>query len=179
MKYCPKCSKVFNDSHTVCEHCKKPLQNTVGSSDPVCVISADGFERERIVAALKDNGVPCTEKMCKKERSADAVTGVNAASVEILVPYAALEKANDILIGIGAIKLDDEQILNEDSTEDDNSVDESKEEKEISSKKRIAIRIFSAILLVVVACALIWGLDYIISFIQNLFGLTNTTNVNL
>lgn len=172
MKYCPNCARIFEDNIKTCSECKKALVKNAGLSDPVCIISADGFERERIVAALKDNGVPCTEKLQKKERSADIVTGVNSAKVDILVPFAAYDNARDILIGIGAIKIDEEQIIDENS-------EAAEAEPEKDGKKHIALKIITCILVVAVACTVIWGLDYIIYFVQQLFGWTNTTNVNL
>lgn len=124
MKYCAHCCTLF-ERGAICPDCKRELKKEIKHSDPVTVIRADGFERERIVAALRDNGVPCVEQFDKKERSADAVTGKLAAKVKIEVPFAALEQAKDILVGIGAVKLEGEKVLENESmpsgTSDENS----------------------------------------------------------
>ena len=112
MKYCPHCTTLYQRG-AVFPECMRPLTNEIQENDPVCVISADGFERERIVAALRDSGIPCVERMSKKERSADAVTGKLAAKVKIQVPYGAYAQAKDILIGIGAIHTDAQIIPDE------------------------------------------------------------------
>lgn len=114
MKYCAHCCTLF-ERGAICPDCKRELKKEIKHSDPVTVIRADGFERERIVAALRDNGVPCVEQFDKKERSADAVTGKLAAKVKIEVPFAALEQAKDILVGIGAVKLEGEKVLENES----------------------------------------------------------------
>lgn len=114
MKYCSHCCTLF-ERGAVCPDCKRELKKVIKKTDPVTVIRADGFERERIVAALRDNGVPCIEQFDKKERSADAVTGKLAAKVKIQVPYAAMEQARDILVGIGAVRLDGETVLEDEN----------------------------------------------------------------
>lgn len=110
MKYCSHCCTLF-ERGAICPDCKRELRKEIKDNDPVTVIRADGFERERIVAALRDNGVPCIEQFDKRERSADAVTGKLTAKVKIEVPFAALEQARDILVGIGAVRLEGETVL--------------------------------------------------------------------
>lgn len=114
MKYCSHCCTLF-ERGVVCPDCKRELKKEIKETDPVTVIRADGFERERIVAALRDNGVPCIEQFDKRERSADAITGKLAAKVKIEVPYAALKQARDILVGIGAVRLEGETVLKNES----------------------------------------------------------------
>lgn len=198
MKYCAHCCTLF-ERGAVCPDCKRELRKEIKESDPVTVIRADGFERERIVAALRDNGVPCVEQFDKKERSADAVTGKLAAKVKIEVPFAALEQAKDILVGIGAVKLDGEKVLENESMPSGASENSTKsfeyshtprqdakqkkkgkkrKEKEpkpepqweeMSRTKRNAVRIVSAILFIIVVALVIFGTDFITGLVKELF----------
>lgn len=195
MKYCAHCGTLF-ERGAVCPDCGRELKKEMNQNDPVTVVRADGFERERIVAALRDNGVPCVERFDKKERSADAVTGKLAAKVKIQVPYAAMEQARDILVGIGAVKPDGEMALENESMPsgaDDNQekayhyshapkqgVQKKKKGKkkepkpepeweEMSRTKRNVVRIVSAILLIIVFALVIFGTDYIAGIVKELF----------
>ena len=190
MKYCPHCTTLYQKG-AVCPECMRPLTNEIQENDPVCVISADGFERERIVAALRDNGVPCVERISKKERSADAVTGKLAAKVKIQVPYGACAQAKDILIGIGAIHTDAQIISNENFPSEGYTYAHRPEEKqkdkkkaaqpgkkpeksieefeEMSPAKRTTVRIVSALLFIVLVALVIFGVDYVANLNKGLF----------
>lgn len=197
MKYCSHCCTLF-EKGAVCPDCKRELKKEIKDGDPVTVIKADGFERERITAALRDNGVPCVEQFDRKERSADAVTGKLAARVKIQVPYGALEQAKDILIGIGALT------PHEDSEESGNMPEGAEERtvkayqyshapkqgtqqrkgkrekrkkepkpepqwEEMPRAKRNLVRVLSAILFIIVVALVIFGTDLITGFIKELF----------
>lgn len=197
MKYCAHCGTLY-ERGAVCPDCGRELKKEMNQNDPVTVVRADGFERERIVAALRDNGVPCVERFDKKERSADAVTGKLAAKVKIQVPYAALEQAKDILVGIGAVKPDGEEALEQESMPSgasENSIrafeyshtpqqdvqqrkkgkKNKKEPKpepeweEMSRTKRNVVRIVSAILFIIVIALVIFGTDFITGIVKELF----------
>lgn len=197
MKYCPHCCTLFKRG-AVCPECKRELKKEIRESDPVTVVKADGFERERIVAALRDNGVPCVEQFDRKERSADAVTGKLAARVKIQVPYAALEQAKDILIGIGALApgADDAERESMPEGAEDHSAKayqyshapkqgtqqrkgkKKKRKKEPAPEpqweemprlKRNIVRIVSAILFIIVVALVIFGTDLLTGFIKGLF----------
>lgn len=190
MKYCPHCTTLYQRG-AVCPECMRPLTNEIQENDPVCVISADGFERERIVAALRDSGIPCVERMSKKERSVDAVTGKLAAKVKIQVPYGAYAQAKDILIGIGAIHTDAQIIPDENpqsggyiyahqpkgkqgdkkkAVQSGKKPAQSIEEfEEMSPAKRTTVRIVSALLFIVLVALVIFGVDYIANLIKGLF----------
>lgn len=186
MKYCSHCCTLFV-SGAVCPDCSRPLVKDIKDNDPVCVISADGFERERIIAALSDAGIPCVEHMEKKEHNPDVIMGNAAARVKIEVPYCAYEKAKDILIGIGAIKTNAE-ILDEQTDVNDNAVPQEKayevkhkskdeeilkqsveEFEEMSPLKRNVVRIVSALLFVALVALVVFGVDFIANLIKGLF----------
>ena len=68
MKFCKKCKHTYEDTQEICTNCKnrKPLTEITDSNTPVYLISADGFERERIQTALTDNGIP-NDSVIKEE----------------------------------------------------------------------------------------------------------------
>lgn len=162
---------MYQDSEQCCANCKKHYQlNALDDQNtPVYLTTATGFELDRIQTALEDNGVPCTSQPQEKALSADAVTGSDKTDRDILVPYAALSKARDICIGIGAIKPDGEEVqIDEQDVED--AVDSEIDESEIMSPaKRTTVKIVSAILLIIIACLVIWGTDAITGWIKGLF----------
>lgn len=139
-----------------------------GNNTPKYLVSASGFELERIMTALNDNGIPSDSKPKKRNFSAKAVTGVdNYSEQDIYVPETAYEKAYDLCVGIGAIKLDgDEQIIEEEISE---AAEETEEFEEMSSGKRTLVRVLSAALFVIIVALVIFGTDAVTSWIQRLF----------
>ncbi len=166
MKYCKICKRIHNDDAVQCENCKKSRFENVTDDTPVYIASGAGFELQRIETALKDNGVPCTTVAQKKSYSASVVTGTDYADYDILVPYSLYEKAYDVCVGIGAIDEGEAEILDENGNpvETDNEMVE-----EMSDPKRTAIRIFSAIFLLLIIAGVVLGTDFIMQFIKNLF----------
>ena len=171
MKYCKKCKHIHNDTESLCINCKKSLLEITDENTPVYLISADGFELKRIKAALEDCGIP-TDSVAKDPKiSAEAVTGFDNAESDILVPFSAYEKAYDVCIGIGAIKEDGEEIIEGEVDIPTNSGDKSLDEQfeEMSGAKRTTVRVVSAFLLLLVFAVVIFGTDFIMQFIKNLF----------
>lgn len=169
MKYCKKCNRMFNDNEEKCSLCKKPLYEIEDNNTPVYLLSASGFELQRVMSALEDSGIPCSNFRNKRSVSADAITGFDTSDYYIAVPYSAYEKAYDICVGIGAIN-EDAEIVDEDipySDENIKSVDEQFEE--MSGVKRTTVRVVSAILLLVIFAGAIYATDYIMQLIKALF----------
>lgn len=128
------------------------------------LVSASGFELERIRTALSDNGIPNDSKPQKRNFSAKAVTGTDISIQDIYVGESDYEKAYDLCVGIGAIKLEGEEtILGE---EEAAAVEEF---EDMPSGKRTAVRIVSAILFVLLAAMVIFGVDAITGWIKSLF----------
>lgn len=128
------------------------------------LVSASGFELERIRTALSDNGIPNDSKPQKRNFSAKAVTGMDISIQDIYVAESDYEKAYDLCVGIGAIKLEGEEtILGE---EEAAAVEEF---EDMPSGKRTAVRIVSAILFILLAAMVIFGVDAITGWIKSLF----------
>ncbi|MBQ1813278.1 MAG: hypothetical protein II118_00260 [Ruminococcus sp.] len=128
------------------------------------LVSASGFELERIRTALSDNGIPNDSKPQKRNFSAKAVTGTDISIQDIYVAESDYEKAYDLCVGIGAIKLEGEEtILGEEEA------DAVEEFEDMPSGKRTAVRIVSAILFILLAAMVIFGVDAITGWIKSLF----------
>ena len=128
------------------------------------LLSAGGFELDRVKTALSDNGIPNDSKPQKRNFSAKAVTGTDISIQDIYVAESDYEKAYDLCVGIGAIKLEGEEtILGE---EEAAAVEEF---EDMPSGKRTAVRIVSAILFILLAAMVIFGVDAITGWIKSLF----------
>ncbi len=128
------------------------------------LLSAGGFELDRVKTALSDNGIPNDSKPQKRNFSAKAVTGVDNSEQDIFVAESDYEKAYDLCVGIGAIRLEgeEEQILDPGGQAEDAA-------EEMSSGKRTAVRIISALLFILIVAAVIFGIDFISGWIKGLF----------
>lgn len=169
MKYCKKCKRLHNGGDEKCSVCGRPLAKITDSNTPVYLITASGFELQRIKTALEDNGVPCDTISLKRSYSAEAVTGYDTGEYDLLVPYSAYERSCDICVGIGAIHEDGEEIVEGDpepAKENVKSLDEQFEE--MSGAKRTTVRIVSAILFILLIAAVIYGTDFITALIKGI-----------
>lgn len=171
MKYCKNCKHLHNDSDQSCPDCKKQLVDVADSNTPVYLLSASGFELERIRSALNDSGIP-SDAVSQKDKQTDAGMGCDFSEYDVLVPFQAYEKAYDVCIGIGAIKTEGEEVLDKNVEIPTNSgVKPADEEfEEMSGAKRTTVKIVSAILFLLLVAAVIYGTDFITGFIKNLFG---------
>ncbi len=141
------------------------------------LVSASGFELERIRTALLDNGIPSDSKPQRRNFSAKAVTGVDNSVQDIYVAEKDYENAYDLCVGIGAIHIEGEEEIIEDDAAfaeaaenaEETSAAPAEEFEEMPSGKRTAVRIVSAILFILIATAIIFGTDYFMGWIKGLF----------
>ncbi len=171
MKYCKKCKHIHNDCDLNCPDCKVQLVDISDKNTPVYLLSASGFELERVKSALNDSGIP-SDAVKKKDGSADAGMGCDFSEYDLLVPFRAYEKAFDVCIGIGAVKAENEKLLDEDVTVPTNKDVKPADERfeEMSGVKRTTVKVVSAILFLILVAAVIYGTDFITGFIKSLFG---------
>ena len=144
------------------EECKSRVLKTVEDEQTsVYLCSGDVIERDRVQAALSDCGIPSVYTRHMVTGGSQLVTGMDLDSFDILVPFELYEKAYDTAVGIGAIKLEGEEIIDE-------AVDGEPEE-EMSDRKRNVVRIITAILFILIVALVIYGTDFITGFIKSLF----------
>ena len=116
MKYCPKCKRMYNDEETNCsrKECKhKALESITDDGASVYLCSGDVVERDRVQAALEDSGIPSVYVRHGVSANSQVLTGQDFDGFDILVPYELYEKAYDTAVGIGAIKVEGEEIIEE------------------------------------------------------------------
>ena len=78
MKYCSKCKRLHNDEETVCKNCKAQLKTITDENTPVYLLTASGFELQRVKAALEDSTVPCdaTIKKCMENKYSKSINKI-------------------------------------------------------------------------------------------------------
>lgn len=173
MKYCKKCKRMYNDEDLRCTECKgnPQLLNIEDENTPVYLMSAAGFELQRVKTALEDSGIPNHSAIQKNNVSPQAVTGYDSSEYDILVPYSAYEKAYDVCVGIGAIKIGEEEILGDDGTPVNSDVKSQDELFEgMSGAKRTTVRVAMALLFLALVALAVFGTDFIMNIIKGLFG---------
>lgn len=171
MKYCIKCKHLYNDNKEQCADCKKTLREITDKTTPVYLLTASDFEIQRVRAALDDSKIPCAENPVKHNSSPKTITGFDNGTCDIIVPFSAYQKAYDVCVGIGAIKINENEsgVLNF-SSENADPLQDEEEFEEMSSAKRTTVRIVSAILLILLFAGVIYVTDFITGMIRNLFG---------
>ncbi len=167
MKYCPKCKRLYNDEEMSCScpECKgKALKSVSDETTSVYLCSGDVIERDRVQAALSDSGIPSVYTRHMVSANSQLLTGMDFDGFDILVPYELYEKAYDVAVGIGAIKLEGEKIV-----EDEKLAETVEQFESMSRSKRTTVRVLSAILFIILIALVIYGTDYITAFIKSLF----------
>lgn len=169
MKYCKKCKHIHDDKFDICTECRKPrpLFPIEEPNTPVFLLTASGFEVQRVRTALESAGIPSDAVPHQNSISADAVTGADMTDKDILVPFAAYQQAYDVCVGVGAVKPEGENIT-VDEQDIENTVAE-EERVEMSPAKRTTIKIVSAILIIILFCLVIWGTDFLTGFLTGFF----------
>lgn len=170
MKYCKNCGRIIDDSIQKCPSCKngKIVNGEPEKNFPVVAVSASGFEKERICAALGDDKIPYSTRIAKKQFSTDAVTGSSNADYDILVPYSFYVDAMNLLVGINAVILDKEQLENLKKNSNESQYDEFDGENYYSTKNKI-IRMVSVILLLAIMAGVVLGVDAVMALIKSFF----------
>lgn len=171
MKYCTKCKKVYlkAEKAEICPLCRKKLISNPAPASPVGIIIANGFELERICAALKDGKIPYSYK---QDRSDTGLQILNSAPFEncvIYVPLSDYNQAAEILIGIGALK--EEEIPDLDAEQEEFSrLQEQAQQEELPPKKAAMIRALSLFAFFVIVAVVVFLTDRLLDWIKPLLG---------
>ena len=171
MKYCKKCNLLIKDTCDNCTKCGKTLDNAEPSAkSPVVVVTASGFEKERICTILTDKDIPYSVRVVAKRgipTEINAVAGNSKTEHEIIVPYEFYNKAMEQLVGINAVELDDGELqeLTEALEKEDKSDKKTDADDYFSVKNRV-IRILSAIAFFILVALVIFGVDAVMAIIK-------------
>jgi hypothetical protein len=164
MKYCTKCKSLDEKDALACPQCGTRPMRAVQAEDPVFLVSASGFERERITAALGDAGIPVVEEMEKREAASAVVMGELSCGMRLFVPYRMLSSAQDVLIGIGASQPEGEEakIVEEEVPPQEEPA------PPMSRGKRFVVRAVSVVLFIAIVWAVVAGVDWVMGLIRGL-----------
>lgn len=161
MKYCPKCKKVYTDDIIRCEDCKNSaVENVEDKQTPLSLCTCTASQREMLMATLKENGIVSSYDN-QTENFGMAMEGY-----KILVPAGMYKKAYKIAVDLGMINIDEafaENVEQMDFKGDEETFEE------MSPKKRATVRVLSALALIVIFALVIFGVDYVMALIKNLF----------
>lgn len=159
---------------TTCNKCNRPLSDFDAKADtPVIAVTAQGFEKERICTFLTENDIPFSVRIVTKKgvtTQSNAVEGNSKAMHDIIVPYKFYYKAMELLVGINAVQLSDNELnsLTEALENKANHDNDFNADDYFSVKNRV-IRIVSAVAFFALVAAVIFGVDAIAALIKAYF----------
>lgn len=175
MKYCSGCKKMHLDEHTHCTDCRKKLKEISDINEPVLLCVVGGVDRSVINGALNDADIPFVEQQYGKIGVVnETVTGYDAKllNIAVLVPYSALPKAYEVIQSVGIDARFDEAILEiaKADIEKYKLSLKNNEENTMSAAKRTTVKVLSAIAFIILVALVVFGTDYVMELIKNLFG---------
>ena len=159
MKYCTKCKKIENDLQRAnCRFCGKALIDNPSHYSPVHIVTANGFELERIKAALTEADIPFTVQQTKDDTGLQILNAAPMENCQVFVPLAYYTDSTSLLIGIGALREAEEL----DEEEEKRLQEERKKtEEELSPQKRFWVRLLSIIAFIGLVAAVVFLADLI------------------
>ncbi len=170
MKYCSKCKKIHHNKElTQCPKCRRKLIDDPNYNSPVNIITANGFELERIKSALTDAEIPFSVKEERYDTGLQILNSAPPENCSFFVPLSRYDEAVDTLIGIGAL---DENTLQALDKEDEAFLEKSRENEkndELPEDKARMIRILSFIAFLAILAGFVFLTDHLLSFITPLF----------
>ncbi|MBR2177161.1 MAG: hypothetical protein IJ861_09490 [Clostridia bacterium] len=170
MKYCTRCKKIYFDSNEKnCPLCGKKTISEPNHLSPVLMITANGFELERIRSALEDADIPYSYQQSKHDTGLQILNSAPFENCDVYVSFGDYERAADVLTGIGAFKEEPPQ-LSEDTKEILKKAQRESDQQRLSPKKAKIIRIVSGIGFLLILAAAAFLTDFIIALIKQLFG---------
>ena len=170
MKYCTRCKRLFlKQEHEVCPYCRKKTIDSPNPSSPVRIITANGFELERICAALSSGEIPYSYQQIRKDTGLQILNSAPPENCDIYVPMSDYYNALEILAGIGAAH-EDELDAAESSSDELKKIKASAPPDELSPGKARLVRILSLIAFFLVLTGAIYLTDALTGFIKRLFG---------
>lgn len=175
MKFCKECKKLYDGADAMCPQCRKKYIEIIDTNEPVQLCITGGVERSALCGALRDADIPFVEQLYGKMGVAnEIVTGYDAklSNVVVLVPYSAIPKAYEIALSLGLCDESFESIVEKAKAdiEDYKKNGAKKKDAKMSDAKRTTVKVLSAIAFFILVALVVFGTDYVIELIKNLFG---------
>lgn len=168
MKYCSSCKCIVKEDCDSCNVCGKNVSD-VSFESIVTVAVVKGTAVNVLEPSLKSEGIPCSFE----KTDSDIYNAFNAkvsadSDYKVLVPFEMYNRAFNVCEGFAFVKEEDRLIPDdEDDNEDTRSYDEKFEAG--TGMKHRTWSMLSIILFVILACVVIWGVDFAAEFIKKLF----------
>ena len=171
MKYCSKCKKIHTNKELKnCPICKRKLIENPSHYSPVNLITANGFELERIRSALTQADIAFSVKEENYDTGLQILNTAPPENCSFFVPLSHYDKAVETLIGIGALKSNP---LEELDKEDEDFLEKSREQEkkeELPEGKARLIRILSFLAFLVFLGIFAFAVDWLLSLVTPLLG---------
>ena len=161
MKICVSCKKLYADEQEKCPLCLASLE-VVKDDTPVALLEAEGFETERIKAALTDADIPFSLSYTE---SAPETMSAQSQRASIIVPYMYFKQSVEVCIGIGALAPD----CSEAQFAQQTNTSVRTQEENMSRAKRTTVKIASAIAFLLLVAAVVFATDFVTGLIKGLF----------
>ena len=168
MKYCPSCKSIITDDADVCKACKGKAED-IAPTSAVTVTLVKGSAISVLEPALKDVGIPC--RFEKKDGSIYNEYNIKVSAesdFRVLVPFEFYNKAFDVCLGFGFTELEQRLIPESDKDDEDNRSYNEKFEQATGVKHR-TWQMLGIVAFVVLACLVIWGVDFLAQWIKGMF----------
>ncbi len=166
MKYCTKYKILSDDKTEKCSVCGKKVISNPSHFSPVKIVTANGFELERIRAALEDADIPYSYNESIRDTGIQILNSAPPENCDVFVPLSAYRKAEETLIGIGALSEEKITDANEDSFA---KAEKEAEEEELPPEKARTVRILSGIGFLIILALTVWLADFLFELIKNIF----------
>ena len=168
MKYCSSCKCIINDEAEKCSVCNAAVSD-IAPDSIVSVAVVKGTSVNILEPALKSEGIPCSfEKTDSDIYNAFNIKVSADSDHKVLVPFEMYNRAFDVCAGFGFVNEEDRLVPDEDEQPADNRSYDEKFEAGTGIKHRTWSMI-GIILFVILACVVIWGVDFAAEFIKKLF----------
>ena len=179
MKYCTKCFEIIKDGEA-CPECSGSLLDLKPQTS-VKVCTVKGSLKPMIEPALKEKGIPCDFFNPEMDIYNQLNPKVAAETdFSLRVPFEFYSEAFDTCAEFGFVDADDKIDVSSDTQTASDRKNYDQKFEDVTGTKRKVFSIIWIILFIVVACLLIWGIDYIAALIKGSMGIpTRTGFINL
>ena len=168
MKYCPSCKSIIDESCEACKVCKGTLEDITDTST-VTVAIVKGTVISVLEPALKDAGIPC--RFEKKDGSIYNEYNIKVSAesdYRVLVPFEMYNKAFDVCMGFDLVEDADRLIPEDENPTNDTGSYNEKFEKATGVKHR-TWQMAGIVAFIILACLVIWGVDFLAAWIKGMF----------
>ena len=172
MKYCSKCKQLyFGHTEERCQKCGKKLIENPGTFSPVGIVTANGFELERIKAALDDAEIAYSVQQTKQDTGIQILNSAPPENCTIYVPLCDYDTAVSTLVGISAINDNPTEKMNDDDIDKINKAKKNAVSEEMSPQKRFWVKLLSFLGFLLILAAAVYLTDFITASIKTVFGM--------